>query len=169
MYIKYRYSKAVFFILLLNISVLCSAQSALFIDKNVPSIIKEYVKYAPNDTVVHLTIDKNVEGKNYTIVGADTQEAAAKHKIQGIFRQHHLYVLLISNLEGGVQINLRNQPKYRKWINSYLKPQTLETEYPDPSDTTHFISEMRTRHYQPPTLIIRYRKGKFYDKNIYYN
>ena len=166
--VKSHYSKAVFFIVLLNIPSLVSAQMRLFIDKNVPYIIKEFKKYARSDSVIHLTIDKNIEGVDYTIVGADTQEAAAKRKIQGIFKQNRFYVLLISNLENGIQIDGRNQARYRKWVSSYLKPQTIETQYPDPSDTTQGIMEIKTMHYHTPTMIIRYREGKFYDKNIYY-
>ncbi len=165
--IKNRFLSVVFFMLLLKIPFLSIAQRSLFIDKNVSSIVRQYIKCAPNDTVLHLTIDENIDGIDYTIVGADTQEAAAKRKIQSIFRERHVYVLLISNLKKGIQLESHNQPLYRKWINAYLKPQTIETDYPDDTDTTHFITEIKTRLYHPLKMIIRYRKGKFYDKNIY--
>ena len=145
------------------------AQTALFIDKNVHSVINEYVKYSRNDTIIHLTIDKNKEGIIYTVVGADTQEAASKYKIQGVFRDRYLYILLESNLKNGVALDLKKQPQYKAWITNYLKPQTIEFDFPDSTDTTLIISEMRTRHYQPPTLVIRYKNGKFYNKNIFYD
>ena len=145
-----------------------SAQRKLFVDKEAYKVIKAYEKGGGTDSVLHLTIEQDALETTYSITSADTQEAAAKRRIQGVFRYRGHYILLISNLTRGILIDATKQAQYRRWLNRHLKPESVLTgEFPNPNDSTAVISEFSEMIYEPATLVMRYRNGKLYSREFY--
>lgn len=153
--------------LLLLVST-ASAQRKLFVDKTAYKVIDAYEKRDKLDSVLHLTIVQDTLETVYSITSADTQEAAARRRIQGVFRYRGHYVLLVSNLTRGIAIGAAKQAQYRTWLSNHLKPQSiLLGEFPNPTDSTAVISEFSELIYEPNTLVMRYRNGKLYSQESF--